>query len=478
MKKAETAERIIRFNRAILGDRMKKAETVEDGLAKSSKSAGTGKDQGEGWPGVNANFNKTREKVPPATETLHRGAERQFTKKLVMPGSEQPDLSSFADTKKVLHELQIYQSELEMQKEELQRAQEELIDSQRKYADLFDFAPVGYMLLDSDGLIGKVNNRAADMLGTTKQMLLGQRLSQYVFPSDLDVLLKHRHEVFSSAGSTSCTVRMLTTNGRYFHTQLESTKLEQGADQPSCCLTSLSDVSKLKEIEKEREEYIRGLENFSYASSHELQAPLTRIAAFIRIITEDHGNHLSEEGEAFLGSFIDSARKMERLMKDLLDFLEVSTKKFVVEKIDPASLARSAYDEAASHMKNPTVTMNIGPLPLARGDAAMIRRVFIDLISNSLKFTRPKTNAMVEVCGERGNEENTYYVSDNGAGVDGAHSDMLFRIFQRLQSAREFPGTRTGLSIVKRIIEKHGGRTWEEAKPGQGATVYFTLPTA
>ncbi len=167
---------------------------------------------------------------------------------------------------------------------------------------------------------------------------------------------------------------------------------------------------------------------------------------------------------------------MEQLLADLLAFSQTAVRKVVKRRIDMESLARSAWGEAASSAGGRRLTIDIGHLPPARGDESMIRQALVNLLSNALKFTAPRETAVIEVHGQKGKGENIYSVKDNGAGFDMKYAGKLFGIFQRLHGSNEFPGTGAGLSIVRRIIEKHGGRVWADGKPDQGATFYFTLP--
>jgi light-regulated signal transduction histidine kinase (bacteriophytochrome) len=205
-------------------------------------------------------------------------------------------------------------------------------------------------------------------------------------------------------------------------------------------------------------------------------APLVSMASFARILGEDYPDCLGEKGIQYVDIITNSAKRMERLLSDILEFSKISTKELSMDTLDLNVIAASAWQEAASSAGQRSVKVDIGPLPAALGDPAMIRRVFVNLFSNALKFTAPRDAAAVEVRGQKGREESFYSLSDNGVGFDMKYAGRLFGIFQRLHDPKEFAGTGAGLSIVKRIIEKHGGRVWAEGKPGEGATFYFTLP--
>ncbi len=144
--------------------------------------------------------------------------------------------------------------------------------------------------------------------------------------------------------------------------------------------------------------------------------------------------------------------------------------------IDIGELARGVSNELGSSEPERKVEVRIGTLPSARGDPAMIRQVFSNLLSNGIKFTQPKDTPRIEIGHKSRDNESTYYVKDNGVGFEMRYAEKIFGVFQRLHGADEFEGTGVGLAIVQSIIQRHGGRVWAEGKTNEGATIYFTLP--
>ncbi len=217
------------------------------------------------------------------------------------------------------------------------------------------------------------------------------------------------------------------------------------------------------------------LEAFSYSVSHDLRAPLRAIDGFSRVILEEYTGKLDDEGKRYLKIIRDNTQKMGQLIEDLLALSRLGRKQMDVSEIDMAKLAKDVFDELKATAPERTIQLDIKTLPSAHGDQSMIRQVFVNLISNSIKFTRPKENAVIEIGGETKGNENIYYVKDNGVGFDMQYLNKLFGVFQRLHSADEFEGTGVGLALVQRIIHRHGGRVWAEGKVNEGATFYFTL---
>ena len=218
------------------------------------------------------------------------------------------------------------------------------------------------------------------------------------------------------------------------------------------------------------------LEAFSYSVSHDLRAPLRAIDGFSKIFLEDYTDKLDDEGKRVLNVIRSNTNKMGALITDLLEFSRLGRKETKLSDINMNELANSAFEELKLITPNRKLEFNIKTLPSAYGDYSMIHQIFTNLLSNAIKFTEPKETAVIEVGSKEEKEENIYYVKDNGVGFDMKYVDKLFGVFQRLHSTEEFEGTGVGLALIKRIVDKHGGRVWAEGKVNEGATFYFTLP--
>jgi signal transduction histidine kinase len=234
-----------------------------------------------------------------------------------------------------------------------------------------------------------------------------------------------------------------------------------------------------RELEKVNEELraaYQDMESFSYSASHDLRSPLIVIEGFSRMIMEDYGDQLDDNGRHLLKAVRENAGKMALLIEDLLAFAKVSTKELRKSEIDMEALAEKTFRELSPNIALRKVQLKISALPPAWGDPPLVRQVFVNLLSNSVKFTAQKPDALIEIGGRREGRGNVYLVKDNGAGFDMDYSGKLFGLFNRAHLNTEYKGTGVGLAIVKRIVEKHGGRVWAEGDPGSGATFYFFLP--
>jgi light-regulated signal transduction histidine kinase (bacteriophytochrome) len=221
----------------------------------------------------------------------------------------------------------------------------------------------------------------------------------------------------------------------------------------------------------------RDLESFSYSVSHDLRAPLRAIDGFSRILLEDYADSLDAEGQRVLNVVRDSTLKMAHLIDDILAFSRAGRIEMNPVPVDMAAMVRMILADAlAPALAGRALTIDIGKLPPARGDRAMFERVWTNLLDNAIKFTAPKPTARIEIAATPDARETVYYVRDDGVGFDMQYAGKLFGVFQRLHGA-EVPGTGIGLAIVKRLVTRHGGRVWGEGRVGEGATLYFALPT-
>jgi PAS domain S-box-containing protein len=216
------------------------------------------------------------------------------------------------------------------------------------------------------------------------------------------------------------------------------------------------------------------LEAFSYSVSHDLRAPLRAVDGFSRILLKDHADQLDAEGKRLLGVVRSSARQMGQLIDDLLAFSRIGRQEMARTEVDMEALAKAASRELGAVGEG--VSFTVGPLPRAHADPSLMRQVFLNLISNALKFTGPKAQRTVEVGARTEADRVVYWVKDNGVGFDMTYANKLFGVFQRLHAAAEFEGTGVGLALVQRIVHRHGGEVWAEGKVGEGATFSFSLP--
>jgi light-regulated signal transduction histidine kinase (bacteriophytochrome) len=224
------------------------------------------------------------------------------------------------------------------------------------------------------------------------------------------------------------------------------------------------------------------LEDFNYSVSHDLRSPLRHITGYAQIILEDYGNKLDPQCRQYFESIQDAARKMGVQLDELLKLSRLARQELCRQPVELDTLARGVVQDLAFGTAERNIEWKIGHLPCIECDVAMMKQVFTNLLSNSMKFTRPRAAAVIEigtaVDGTGAANSRTIFVRDNGVGFDMKYSDKLFCIFQRLHAKPEFEGIGAGLAITQRILRRHGGRIWAEAAVEKGATFYFTLDGA
>ncbi len=232
---------------------------------------------------------------------------------------------------------------------------------------------------------------------------------------------------------------------------------------------------RVAERTKQLEEANNEMEAFSYSISHDLRAPLRSIQLYTDMLATDYGDQLDEGGKRLLGKLLSKTQNMEKLIKELLEFFRMGKKELIYQKISMIRMVEDLANTIKEEEKSRDIEFIIHSLPNAPADSLLIKQVWVNLISNAVKYTRYKEKTIIEIGAEEKANSIVYFIKDNGAGFDMRYADKLFKIFQRLHSQEKFEGVGIGLSFVERIIKKHRGKVWAEALEDQGATFFFEL---
>jgi len=365
--------------------------------------------------------------------------------------------------------------------EERKRAEEELRLSEEKFAKAFAGNPAAIALTRLDGLFLDVNDTWMALTGFSRDEVIGRFAREInVWPTS-EAASGFVKELREKGSIQDWEQELHKKSGEVFVAQLSAQILTvRGED---LILSAFLDITGRKRAESEREKLItdleaanKELESFSYSVSHDLRAPLRAIDGFSQMLLKDIGDKLDPESARKFNVISNNSKKMGQLIDDLLKLSRAGRVPVHHEKINMKAGVEDVWKELRAGNPGRNMEIIIGELPIARGDRTLVRQVLSNLLSNAVKFTKNKDKAEIEVSGSNSGDFNAYCIKDNGIGFDMRYYDKVFEIFHRLHNEKDYEGTGVGLAIVKKIIERHGGRLWAESKPGEGATFCFTLP--
>ena len=337
------------------------------------------------------------------------------------------------------------------------------------------------IVTDADGTIKMLNNSALELLGYSQNELMGQKLSMIFPETDLpkderliDTFL--RKEFVSKAE-----VRYQTKNGEIIPVSISSTVLKDINNEVESVVFVAQDISDYKRAEKlarsseALERSNKELEQFAYVASHDLQEPLRMISSYVQLLKRRYGESLDSDANEFIDFAVDGAERMKTLIQDLLAFSRVGTNGEKFKSTSTQNILEEVLSNLELSIKENSAIITHDPLPDLVVDRTQIMQLFQNLISNAIKFRGDKSPEIhIEVIDSY--TEWLFCFNDNGIGIEEKYSDKIFVIFQKLHGIGEYPGTGIGLSIAKRIIERHGGKIWVESEPGKGSSFKFTVP--
>lgn len=339
-------------------------------------------------------------------------------------------------------------------------------------------------VLDPDGTIASWNAGAQRLKGWTAREIIGRHYSVFFPPEDVSAGKPERELAAARAeGVARDEGWRVRKDGSRFWAEVVLTAMRDDAGALVGFAKVTRDLSERKKVEDSLRrhqtlltEANSDLDAFASSVAHDLRAPIRQILGFAQLLAEDYGPALDDEGRRRLEKIKSGAHNMGVLVDDLLNLARVGRQAPVLTQVALGELARECIEDLKPEAEGRPIEWRLGELFEESCDPSLVRQVFVNLLSNALKYTRPRERAVIEIgatttaAGER-----AAFVRDNGVGFDMRYAGKLFGIFQRLHSHREFEGTGVGLATVDRILRKHGGRIWAEAAVEKGATFYFTL---
>jgi PAS domain S-box-containing protein len=349
---------------------------------------------------------------------------------------------------------------------------------------------------DFAGRITAWNRGAELMYGYGEAEALAMNIERLTAPGKVAEQKDFIRRLEAGEAVTSLETQRVTKDGRILDVWMTVTKLVDEAGKPIGIASTERDITARKRAEEEvhrlnaeleqrvvertaqLEAANKELEAFSYSVSHDLRAPLRHVQGYVDMLGREAGSQLSENGRRYMKTIEDASREMGVLIDNLLEFSRMGRAQMAETSVSLDGLVQESIQSLEMTTRGRNIVWKTPPLPAVQGDRAMLRQVLANLLGNAVKYSRPRDPAEIEV-GCDGTEDGRVilFVRDNGVGFDPQYVHNLFGVFQRLHRADEFEGTGIGLANVRRIIARHGGRTWAEGAVDQGATFYFTLKT-
>jgi PAS domain S-box-containing protein len=423
---------------------------------------------------------------------------------------------------------------------EQRQAESALQSTEQRYKALFENAPDGVVLINADGNYVYVSPSAQRIFGYGLDELLASERAELIHPEDLPMVQDILRRLMNHEGEPKPTLkyRFLHSTGEWFWIESTFTNLLE-EESVQAIVINFRDINEqviaeqqLKQTQKELERRVaertadlnaqiaegeqlnsaltnmledlqaahtfldqtsrklleanRELEAFTYSVSHDLRAPLRAIDGFSRILMEGFDTELTPQANQYLNFIRQGAQQMDQLILDLLDLSRLGRKTLKKQQFEPEMIVEQVVRDLSGEIDARGIQVEIQELPACTMDPVLMKQVYVNLISNAVKFSRDNTEAWIEIGSQiqsaasdespETGEETVYYVRDNGIGFNMAYADKIFDVFQRLNRPEDYEGTGIGLAIVKRIVDRHGGRVWAEGEKGKGAAFYFTLP--
>jgi PAS domain S-box-containing protein len=364
----------------------------------------------------------------------------------------------------------------------------------REQASLLHLTHDTIFVRDMHNVITYWNRGAEERYGWTREEAIGKvshQLARTIFPAPLEAI---DAELWRTGH----------WEGELIHTKRDGTQIvvasrwalqRDKSDKPVAILETNNDITERKRAEEELrklndqleqrvterttelESINRELEAFTYSVSHDLRAPLRHMVGYTELLQKNAASLLDAKSRQYTMTILESAKRMGTLIDDLLAFSRVGRAEMQKTVVSLEQLVKEALSEVRPETAGRDIAWTIGPLPAVYGDRSMLRLVLVNLISNAVKFTRPRRQAQIEIgCTARKADGTVVFVRDNGVGFDMKYANKLFGVFQRLHRTEEFEGTGIGLANVQRIIHRHGGGVWAEGLVDGGSTFSFSVP--
>ncbi|MBA2743760.1 MAG: PAS domain S-box protein, partial [Chthoniobacterales bacterium] len=378
---------------------------------------------------------------------------------------------------------------------EHKRAEEALRESEQRFRELADFMPNIVWTADANGRVDYYNRRWHELTEVSREAADAESWKTALHADDVSRAAEAWKQAIETGRPYHIEYRaldrqtgvyrwhlgralpILTDEGkivRWYASGTDIHELKGAQDDLMRAQQTLEE--RVQERTRQLADANHELEAFSYSVSHDLRTPLKAISGFSNILTGSHRQELTPEATRYLDNIDKGARQMERMVDGLLAFSKLGWDALRPRKVAMRRLVDAALSMLGWSGNSGEIQLTVQDLPSCRADETLLQQVWVNLLSNALKYTRNRKPGVITIGARRDKNTDVFFVQDNGIGFDSDYADSLFGVFQRLHRADEYEGTGVGLALVQRIIHRHGGRIWAEAKPDAGATFFFTLP--
>ncbi len=431
------------------------------------KLTGYNRDELIGHTSAELNIINTEKREHYINELQVKGARRDSELEIQTKSGEKRIVLSSSETIELNSELRFITFVYDIT--DLKQAEKQLKESADEIYDLYNNAPCGYHSLNVNGNFLKVNQTELSWLGYKKEELIGKNFSELLTKESQKAFKKNYRSFLERGYAKDLEYELIRKDGSTFPIILSASTLKDEKGNFLLSRATLFDNTELKKAENDLKETVeelkrsnQELQQFAYVSSHDLQEPLRTITSFTQLLERRYKGQLDSDADEFMEYIVDASIRMKQQIQDLLDYSRVATKGEEFELVDTNDILNQTIKSLSTVIYESDAEITYDELPKVRGDAGQLQRVFLNLISNAIKFRKCDEPLKIDISAYKSEDEKEYVfsVSDNGIGIEEQYFERIFTIFQRLHTRDIYKGTGIGLSIVKRIIERHGGHIW------------------
>ncbi|MGF7117653.1 PAS domain S-box protein [Methanobacterium oryzae] len=388
-----------------------------------------------------------------------------------------------SERKKIEEELRQAHSYLE---EKVEERTAELQNALNEVSDLYNNAPCGYHSLDKNGYFVQINDTELNWLQYSREEIVkGKKMIDLITDESIETFKKYFSLLKECGEIYGLELDMVKKDGSILPILLNATALTDPSGKFVMSRSTLFDITERKENEKQLTNLLADLRRsndelrqFAYVSSHDLQEPLRTIASFTQLLEMRYKGKFDSDADEFIVYIVDAAKRMKQQIQDLLEYSRVETQGNEFIEVDSNYILNQAINNLRNSIDENNAIITYDPLPYVIADSDQLMRVFQNLVGNSIKYRKTDEDPKIHISAleDLENSEYVFSVQDNGIGIEKEYFDRIFRIFQRLHTRVKYQGTGIGLSVVKKVIERHNGQVWVESEYGVGSTFYFSLP--